>query len=125
MQEILQQMTIGFILIICLIFLDFIFGVAVALKKSSNGLRASNGGFDFKKFLNFLKKFVSPYVLIWVGVSVVSLLITWLNEKFELIIPIAAIIPISVVIDGAAATILLVLGNDIKNKIVELGLRSE
>lgn len=120
MQTILQNVLITFIIIILLVFIDFLFGVAVALKNSV--IKAPTNRFDFKKFLDFLCHFVAPPFLVWFGLSGVSLLLTWLAEKFGLTVNLAAIIPISIFIDGSAAAILLVLGNSILQNAKELGL---
>jgi hypothetical protein len=122
MQTILQNVLITFILILVLVFIDFLFGVAVALKNTA--IKATTNQFDFKKFLNFLCKFVAPPFLVWLGLSGVSILLTWLAGKFGLVINLSAIIPISVFIDGSAAAILLVLGNSILTSAKELGLGS-
>lgn len=120
MQIILQHIIVTFILIILLVFIDFLFGVAVALKNSAT--KAPTNRFDFKKFLNFLCHFVAPPFLVWFGLSGVSLFLTWLAEKYGLVINLSAIIPISIFIDGSAAAILLVLGNSILTNAKELGL---
>ena len=120
MQTILQNVLITFILIILLVFIDFLFGVAVALKNTA--IKAPTNRFDFKKFLNFLSHFVAPPFLVWLGLSGVSLLITWLAEKYGIIINLVAIIPIQIFIDGSAAAILLVIGNSILNNWKELGI---
>ena len=120
MQTILQHVLVTFILIILLVFIDFLFGVAVALKNSAT--KAPTNRFDFKKFLNFLCHFVAPPYLVWFGLSGVSLFLTWLAERYGLVINLSAIIPISIFIDGSAAAILLVLGNSILTNAKELGL---
>lgn len=120
MQTILQHVLVTFILIILLVFIDFLFGVAVALKNSAT--KAPTNRFDFKKFLNFLCHFVAPPFLVWFGLSGVSLFLTWLAERYGLVINLSAIIPISIFIDGSAAAILLVLGNSILTNAKELGL---
>ena len=120
MQTILQHVLVTFILIIILVFIDFLFGVAVALKNSA--IKASTNTFDFKKFLNFLKCIVGPPFLAWFGLSLISLLLTWMAMKYGIIINLTAIIPISVFIDGSAAAILITLGNSILTSAKDLNI---
>jgi len=122
MQTIIQHIIVTLILILLLVFIDFLFGVAVALKNSA--IKAQTNRFEWGKFLDFLKCAVGPPFLAWLGLSLVSVFITWLAEKYGLIINLTAIIPISVFIDGSAAAILLVLGNSILKSWKELAINT-
>jgi len=88
---ILKPLVIGLAIILFLVIFNFVLGVAIALKF---------GKFDWKKFLDFMKSGLLPYILIWIFLAAVSIgipyFIKWLGYDIGLstIIPIDSIIGI-------------------------------
>lgn len=122
MQVLIQQAMITFIIIIAAVFLDFIFGIAVALRNTKQA-RGDNE-FEWRSFLLYLKKFISPYILIWAGVTAVAILLAWLVEYVGLVVSLPASIPISIFIDGSAGAIVILTGKSIVNNAKKLGLNT-
>ena len=85
---IFKTLIIGMIIIFILMLLDLILCVALKLKQ---------GEFDWKKFLNFMKTGLLPYILIWTflaGINIgIPYLIGYLGYELglETIIPLTSI----------------------------------
>jgi len=85
---IFKSLIIGFIVILILMLLDFILCVSIKLK---------TGQFDWKKFLDFMKSGLLPYILIWVFLAAINIgipyLVNWLGYDIglETIIPLTSI----------------------------------
>jgi len=85
---IFKSLILGFIIILILMLLDLILCVAIRLKY---------GGFDWKKFLDFMKSGLLPYILIWTFLAGLNIGIPYLvgylgyDIGLETIIPLTAI----------------------------------
>ena len=123
MEVLIQQALITFVIIVCVIFLDFIFGVAVALRNTAQGRKINE--FNWGQFLTYLKKFISPYLLIWFGVTAVSIGLAALAEYAGLTVTLPASIPIAIFIDGSAAAIVILTGKSIIKNAKKLGLNTQ
>ena len=110
---IFQSLIIGFIVILCLILIDFILCVSIKLKF---------GGFDWSLFLDYLKKGLAPYVLIWVALSLLSIGLTYLGGFLGYEIGLEAIIPITSIIGIVSLSIIAKAVKSIYDKFKELGI---
>ncbi len=85
---IFQSLIIGFIVILILMLLDLVLCVAIRLKY---------GGFDWKKFLDFMKSGLLPYILIWTFLAGLNIGIPYLigylgyDIGLEIVIPLTSI----------------------------------
>ena len=85
---IFKSLIVGFIVILILMLLDLILCIAMRLKY---------GGFDWKKFLDFMKSGLLPYILIWAFLAGLNIGIPYLigylgyDIGLEMIIPLTTI----------------------------------
>jgi len=86
---ILKPLIIGLIIILFLVMFNFILAVAISLKY---------GKFEWKKLLDFMKKGLLPYILIWVFLSLVSIGIPYLIKWLGYDIGLSTVISIDVII---------------------------
>lgn len=104
----------GFLVIMILILIDFIFAVAIRLKYNK---------FDWSKFLNYLKSGLTPYVLIWFVLSAIGIGVPWIIENMKIAdIGLETIIPVGSIVGIVWVTILAKAVNSIKEKAVELDI---
>lgn len=82
---IFQSLIIGFIVILILMLLDLILCVAIRLKY---------GGFDWKKFLDFMKSGLLPYILIWAFLAGLNIGIPYLTGYLGYDIGLETVIPL-------------------------------
>jgi len=108
-----QSLIIGFVVITCLILIDFVLAVSLRLKY---------GDFDWSKFLNFLISGLAPYFLIWVVLSFMSIGLVSLGNYLGYDIGLEAIIPITVVINAVSVSLVLKALKSIKDKFKKVGI---
>lgn len=113
MEIILQGTLVTAIVIVILIIIDTILGSAVALYTKT---------FDWKKFLNFLKHTIGPYVLVWGGLSGVFIGTTYLTQWLGYGIGLSAIIPITGIISIVGAAISAKMLAEIYTKFKTIGI---
>jgi len=117
--SVFQSVIIGLIVIALLILLDLITKLATALNSSNNGFI-----FDLKKFLLFLRQGVAPYFAIWLGYSLVNILIVWLSDIYvPITIPGFAENIMAGIIYTSASTIAIKVGISILDNLKKLGIR--
>ena len=83
---IFQSLIIGFIVILILMLLNLVLCVAIRLKY---------GGFDWGKFLNFMKSGLLPYVLIWAFLAGLNIGIPYLIGYLGYDIGLETVIPLT------------------------------
>ncbi|MBA7544857.1 hypothetical protein ES705_37218 [subsurface metagenome] len=83
---IFQSLIIGFIVILILMLLDLVLCVAIRLKY---------GGFDWKKFLDFMKSGLLPYILIWAFLAGLNIGIPYLIGYLGYDIGLETVIPLT------------------------------
>jgi len=83
---IFQSLIIGFIVILILMLLDLVLCVAIRLKY---------GGFDWKKFLDFMKSGLLPYILIWTFLAGLNIGIPYLIVYLGYDIGLETVIPLT------------------------------
>jgi len=83
---IFKSLIIGFIVILILMLIDFILAVAIKLK---------TGQFDWKKFLDFMKSGLLPYILIWSVVAAINIGVPYLVQILGYDIGLETIIPLT------------------------------
>jgi len=110
---IFKSLIIGFIVILILMLLDFILAVAIRLKF---------GGFDWKKFLNFMKSGLLPYILIWFSVAAINIGIPYLVEFLGYEIGLESIIPLTSITGAIWLAITTKAVASIYGKFKELGI---
>ncbi len=110
---ILKPLIIGFVIILFLVILNFILAVAIALKF---------GKFDWKKFLDFMKSGLLPYILIWVFLAAVGIGIPFLVKWLGYDIGLGVIIPIDSIIGSVWLTLIAKASADIVKNFKELDI---
>ena len=85
---IFKSLILGFIVILILMLLDLILCVAVKLKI---------GQFDWKKFLNFMKSGLLPYIIVWSFLAGINIGIPYLVKYLGYDIGLETIIPLTVI----------------------------
>jgi len=83
---IFQTLIIGLITILILMLLDLILCVAMRLKF---------GGFDWKKFLDFMKSGMLPYIIIWLVLAGINIGVPYLVQFLGYDIGLETIIPLT------------------------------
>ena len=86
---ILKPLILGILIILFLVILDFILAFCI---------RLAFGKFDWTKFLDFIKKGISPYLIIWVVLSGVSIGVPYLAKFLGYDLGLEIYIPIDVII---------------------------
>jgi len=81
-----------------------------------------SGSFDWDKMLEFLKRRVAVYILIWVVFSGLNILIFWLTETFGYVINLGALGTMAGIISILSALIVTLLVNKIIGKFKKLGV---
>ena len=81
-----------------------------------------SGSFDWDKMLEFLKRRVAVYILIWIVFSGLNILIFWLTETFGYVINLGALGTMAGVISILAALITTLIIQKIIKKFKELGI---
>ena len=118
MGSVFQSMIIGMIGIALLIILDLITKLCTSLNSGKNGFK-----FDMKKFLLFLKSGVAPFFGIWLGWSLVNMLVIFISDRYALVtIPGFAEGIMAAIIYAAAAAIAFRVGNSIWINLKQLGI---
>ena len=113
MGTIFQSIIVMFIILISLVLIDFVLAVALHLKV---------GSFDWNKFLNYLKSGLTPYILIWTVLSLLSIGLTYLGGWLGYEIGLEAIIPLTSIIGIVALTITAKAVKSIYDKFKEMGI---
>lgn len=85
---IFKSLIVGLIVILILMLLDLILCVAMRLKY---------GGFDWKKFLDFMKLGLLPYILIWTFLAGLNMGIPYLIGYLGYDIGLETIIPLTTI----------------------------
>lgn len=110
---IFQSIIVIFIILISLVLIDFILAVALHLKV---------GNFEWKKFLNYLKSGLAPYILVWTVLSLLSIGLTYLGSWLGYVIGLEAIIPLEAILGIVALTITVRAVKSIYDKFKEMGI---
>lgn len=108
-----QALITGFIVILSLILIDLILCVAIKLKV---------GEFDWSLFLQYLKSGITPYLLIWTVLSLLSIGLTHLGGLLGFEIGLEAIIPLTSIISIVSLTIIAKAIKSIYDKLKEIGI---
>ena len=115
MGSVFQSMIIGIIGIALLILLDLITRLCSTLVPERSGIK-----FDLKKFLLFLKSGVAPFFGIWIGYSLVNILVIYLADVWmPITIPGFAENTMATIIYAAAAAIAFKVGSSIWENLKE------
>lgn len=109
---IFSSFLLALALLLILMFIDFLLCVAIKLKF---------GGFDWKKYINFLKSGLGPPILVWAGLSLVGIGVPFLAKFLGADIGLEAIIPITSIIGLIWGAILYLEGKEIIDKFKMLG----
>jgi len=118
MGSVFQSMIIGMIGIALLIILDLITKLCTSLNSGKNGFK-----FDMKKFLLFLKTGVAPFFGIWLGWSLVNMLVIFISDKYALVtVPGFAEGIMAAIIYASAAAIAFRIGDSIWKNLKQLGI---
>ena len=110
---IFKSLIIGFIIILLLMLIDFILAVAIRLK---------TGQFDWKKFLDFMKSGLLPYILIWFVLAAINIGIPYLVEILGYDIGIETIIPLTSITGAVWLAITTKAVASIYEKFKEIGI---
>ena len=86
------------------------------------GVYLYSGGFEWDKMLEFLKRRVAVYVLIWFVFSGMNILIFWLTETFGYVINLGALGTMTGIISILSALIVALLVQKIIGKFKKLGI---
>jgi len=81
-----------------------------------------SGGFEWDKMLEFLKRRVAVYILIWFVFSGLNILIFWLTTTFGYVINLGALGTMTGIISIISALIVALLVQKIIEKFKELGI---
>lgn len=110
---IFKSLIIGFIVILILMLIDFILAVAIKLK---------TGQFDWKKFLDFMKSGLLPYILIWSAVAAINIGVPYLVKILGYDIGLETIIPLTSITGSVWLALIAKALASIGDKFKEIGV---
>jgi len=110
---IFKTLITGFIVILILMLLDFILAVAIKLR---------TGQFEWKKFLDFMKSGLLPYILIWFTVAAINIGVPYLVEYLGYDIGLETIIPLTSITGSVWLALVAKALASIGDKFKEIGI---
>jgi len=113
METLLTTIIVSFIVFAILNIINAVLAYAV---------RLYSGEFDWNKMLEFLKRRVAVYILIWFVFSGINILIIWLTETFGYVINLGALGTMTGIISILSALIVTLLVQKIIEKFKQLGV---
>lgn len=113
MDIVYKSMIISFSIMTFLVLIDTIMAVSVHIYKKT---------FDWNKFLGFLTHMVSPYILVWAGLSGVMIGAAYFGQWLGYSIGLGSVIPITGIISVVAGAITARLLASIYGKFKMIGI---
>jgi len=113
MEALLTSIIVGLITFSILVLLNALLAYAVKLYSNE---------FEWSKMLEFLKRRVAVYVMVWLGFSLVNILIFWLVGKMGYEINLGALGSMVGIINFISALIVALLVAKIIGKLKKIGI---